>query len=132
MHQDPDGKDKTRLANLRTELEKLKKAKDDYVKEHPEQRKLVYGGGRPRGEDEASTSGPSRKVGAERNLFGKDGLPLHPERSIWYDPVLNPSGLPPPGQLYMERRKFSTNALTSHLLSLLVSHAFRCNGRRRV
>lgn len=39
----------------------------------------------------------------KRNLFNKKGLPRHPERSIYYDPVLNPFGVPPPGMPYLER-----------------------------
>ena len=41
-----------------------------------------------------------------RNVFKKNGLPRHPERSIYYDPQMNPFGVPPPGMPYMERRVF--------------------------
>lgn len=44
----------------------------------------------------------------KRNLFNKNGLPRHPERSIYYDPVMNPFGVAPPGMPYLERRKNST------------------------
>jgi WW domain-binding protein 11 len=94
--------EKGRITTLRTELAHVRKVKEEYVKEHPEHRNLVYANSnrRPRDDREAGTSGPDRK------LFGKDGLPLHPERSIYYDPVLNPFGAPPPGMPYIERREF--------------------------
>lgn len=95
------GAEKGRLAILRAELAKLRKAKEDYVKDHPEHRNLVYASSRKRNTDGNAQAGPS-----DRNLFGKDGLPLHPERSIYYDPVMNPYGMPPPGMPYIEKRMF--------------------------
>lgn len=38
-------------------------------------------------------------------LYGRDGKLKHPERSIYYDPVFNPFGAPPPGMPYRERRE---------------------------
>lgn len=99
-----DGKDKTRLSNLKTELDKLRKAKEEYVKEHPEHRKLVYGEASAKKSQESDGGNIKPGGGAVRQLFGKDGLPLHPERSIYYDPILNPYGVPPPGMPYMEIR----------------------------
>lgn len=124
-----DGKDKTRLSNLRAELDKLRKAKDEYVKEHPEHRKLVYGepsATQSRGSDVGDNK-PT--VGAVRQLFGKDGLPLHPERSIYYDRVLNRYGVPPPGMPYMEKRKCGV-ALSVTRLKLFISNAIGRNGGR--
>jgi hypothetical protein len=34
--------ERARLANLKSELENINKKKEEYVKEHPEHRKLVY------------------------------------------------------------------------------------------
>lgn len=99
-----DGKDKTRLSNLKAELDKLHKAKEEYVKEHPEHRKLVYGEASAKKSQESDGGSIKPAGGAVRQLFGKDGLPLHPERSIYYDPILNPYGVPPPGMHYMEKR----------------------------
>ncbi|KAI0830746.1 WW domain binding protein 11-domain-containing protein [Trametes gibbosa] len=99
---DPSASDKSRLAELKTELEKVNKKKEEYVKEHPEQRKLVFRSRKPaehRGETQADDSMKPKT----RNLFKKNGLPRHPERSIYYDPVYNPFGVPPPGQPYVER-----------------------------
>ena len=76
--------------------------KDEYVKEHPEQRKLVY---RPRKQETSENQKAAPPVEQKRNLFNKHGLPRHPERSVYYDPVMNPYGIPPPGMPYIERRE---------------------------
>ncbi|KAH8835616.1 WW domain binding protein 11-domain-containing protein [Flagelloscypha sp. PMI_526] len=89
--------DKTRLTALKSDLEKINKKKEDYVKEHPEQRKLVY----------HRKNGPQDQTPAStrhsRNVYNKDGSLRHPERSIYYDPVFNPLGVPPPGMPYAQR-----------------------------
>ena len=90
--------DPGKLAELKAELEKINKKKAEYVEEHPEMRKLVY---RRRKEGEPEPELPTKK----RNLFNKNGLPRHPERSIYYDPVMNPYGVAPPGMPYVERRE---------------------------
>jgi len=122
-----DGKDKTRLSNLKAELDKLRKAKEEYVKEHPEHRKLVYGEGSAKESRESGGGGTKPAVGAVRQLFGKDGLPLHPERSIYYDPVLNRYGAPPPGMPYMEKRTCQVALCVTQLKSL-TSNATGRNG----
>jgi len=38
-------------------------------------------------------------------LYDKNGRLKHPERSIYFDPVFNPFGAPPPGMPYREKRK---------------------------
>lgn len=91
------------LGSLRDEVERIRKAKEEYVKEHPEHAKLVFPSGASR-ERKAQTSEP-RPQASTRSLFGPDGLPLHPERSIYYDPIMNPYGVAPPGMPYVERRK---------------------------
>ncbi|THH00695.1 hypothetical protein EW026_g1872, partial [Hermanssonia centrifuga] len=88
----PDA-NKTRLNELKTELEKINKKKEDYVTEHPEHKKLVYKARRQQGTQDTEQDPP---VPEKRNLFNKHGLPRHPERSIYYDPVMNPYGVPPP------------------------------------
>ena len=95
--------DKTRLADLKSELEKINKKKEEYVQEHPEHRKLVYRARKQPGEKEKEQNLPPPP---KRNLFNKHGLPRHPERSIYYDPVMNPYGVAPPGMPYMERRRY--------------------------
>ncbi|KAG8901632.1 hypothetical protein FRB99_005192 [Tulasnella sp. 403] len=87
-----------RLAELRAEVDRIKKTKTDYVAAHPEHRKLVFG--ERKTEASASTSTQQDNT---KSLFNKNGLPKHPERSIYYDPVMNPYGMPPPGMPYMER-----------------------------
>ncbi|KAI0330622.1 hypothetical protein GY45DRAFT_743002 [Cubamyces sp. BRFM 1775] len=93
--------EKSRLSELKTELEKITQKKEEYVKEHPEHRKLVFKSRKPaesRDEEKETSTAPKT-----RNLFKKNGLPRHPERSIYYDPVYNPYGVPPPGMPYVER-----------------------------
>jgi hypothetical protein len=92
--------ERTRLASLKAELENINKKKAQYVGEHPEHRKLVYRYRRQHSEQKPEEAPPQT-----RNFFKKNGLPRHPERSIYYDPVMNPFGVPPPGMPYMERRK---------------------------
>lgn len=95
--------DKIRLKDLKAELEKVNKRKEEYVAEHPEHRKLVFKARRSQndGEEKTELAPPPQS----RNLFNKHGLPRHPERSIYYDPVMNPYGVPPPGMPYVERRE---------------------------
>jgi len=90
--------DKSRLADLKAELERINKKKAEYVAEHPEQRRLVY---RPRPKDGDAPA--PEIILPKRKLFNKKGLPRHPERSIYYDPVMNPFGVAPPGMPYAER-----------------------------
>ena len=113
---EPSAADSARLKEVQAELEKINKKKEEYVAEHPEQRKLVYRTRRADGDKkDDKEEGSSKPVDRTRKLFGKDGLPLHPERSIYYDPVLNPFGVPPPGMPYIERRasKFIVYAVHS-------------------
>lgn len=109
--------DANRLAELKAELEKINKRKAEYVAEHPEARRLVY---RRRKQGEPEPELPTKKA---RNLFDKNGLPRHPERSIYYDPVMNPYGVAPPGMPYAERRRSSFNrfyAFKSHFALALL------------
>ncbi|KAI6135497.1 WW domain binding protein 11-domain-containing protein [Pisolithus thermaeus] len=91
--------DRSRLAELKAELVKVMAKKEEYVKDHPEHRKLVFRQRRDKDSDQPPVPPGEQK----RNLFDKRGLPRHPERSIYYDPVMNPYGVPPPGMPYIER-----------------------------
>ncbi|KAG5716469.1 Protein saf1 [Termitomyces sp. T112] len=93
-----DPKEQERLAELKAELEKINRKKAEYVAEHPEHRRLVY---RPRRKDGDAL--PEEIILPKRKIFNKKGLPRHPERSIYYDPVMNPYGVAPPGMQYIER-----------------------------
>ena len=80
------------------------KKKEDYVEAHPDARNLVYKRRREKAEGDEEGAGEKKPQGkTRRNLFGKNGLPRHPERSIYYDPIMNPYGMPPPGMSYVER-----------------------------
>ncbi|KAJ6601274.1 hypothetical protein DFH09DRAFT_1127331 [Mycena vulgaris] len=89
--------DKARLKEAKSELERIYQKKEEYLKEHPEQRRLVY---RHRKDGDK----PDEEIVLpKRNFFDKNGLPRHPERSVYYDPVMNPFGVAPPGMPYQER-----------------------------
>lgn len=103
---------KARLSEVKAELARVMAKKDEYVNEHPDQKGLVYRWRKNKGKEavdgqENGENGKSAKK--TRRLFhehgSKKGLPRHPERSIYYDPVMNPYGVPPPGMPYAERRK---------------------------
>ena len=116
---EPSSSERNRLTELKSELEKINKKKEEYVEEHPEHRKLVYKARRRDNKD--NDDGEAEKpVEQKRNLFKKNGLPRHPERSLYYDRVMNPFGVAPPGTPYMERREslmeFAYAALTHYCL----------------
>lgn len=91
------------LQDLRDELARIKAAKEEYVTAHPEHRKYVY----PYSEQSGSGSGSKNDgdAGANQGPLGKDGVPRNPERSVYYHPVFNPFGVPPPGMPYLEKRE---------------------------
>lgn len=99
--------------------------KEEYVAEHPEHRKLVFRARKARTDKEGEGEGDKEpQVDRTRKLFDKNGIPIHPERSIYYDPVMNPFGVPPPGMPYIERRAYMiylTAAINSELLSVFDS-----------
>lgn len=99
----PSATEQARLKELKADLERINKKKEEWVEEHPEHRKLVFKPKRRPQDDETRPLPPAGPT--SRNLFKKNGLPRHPERSVYYDPVMNPYGLPPPGMPYMEKRE---------------------------
>lgn len=96
------------LESLKNELNRINQAKDDYVNEHPEKRSEIFKSQSKPSEqalealnqrkNEGITQKPNRKV------FDSKGMPLNPQKSIYYDPVLNPHGNPPPGMPYAEKQ----------------------------
>ncbi|GAA6011008.1 hypothetical protein JCM11491_005906 [Sporobolomyces phaffii] len=96
--------DKDHLASLRAEVARINKAKSDYVEAHPEHRKFIF--------PERPSDHPDGGDGDEpRGLYDKTGKLKHPERSIYYDPVFNPFGAPPPGMPYREKPEFTMQRL---------------------
>lgn len=107
---EPSAAESTRLKELKSELEKINKKKEEYVEEHPEHRKLVFKARRRDNKDDEDNK-EEIPVERKRNMFDKNGVPRHPERSIYYDAVMNPFGVAPPGMPYMQRgRSFLTSA----------------------
>lgn len=86
------------------------------MKEHPDEKDKVFG--KPRthtgikqAEEEEDENGAS---GSKKGrLYDENGRLRDPTRSLYYDPVYNPWGAPPPGMPYKEKRKFSISVPTS-------------------
>ncbi|CDZ97917.1 Uncharacterized conserved low complexity protein [Phaffia rhodozyma] len=96
-------RDRDQLEALQSELTYVQKQKAEYVEKHPEHRSIVY-----KREDEREKEARERdeakgKARAAAGLYDEQGKLRHPERSIYYDPVLNPFGVPPPGMPYREK-----------------------------
>ena len=95
---------KKRLEALEAELKYVQKTKEAYVKAHPEAKDRVFkqhrprDGPRPEGDDEegGEPSDPNS------HLYDEHGKLRDPKRSVYYDPVYNPYGVPPPGMPYRE------------------------------
>ncbi|GAA5966298.1 hypothetical protein JCM21900_000989 [Sporobolomyces salmonicolor] len=96
---------KDELASLRAELARITKAKQDYVEAHPEHRKFVFPDRPSSNQDETGAGAGSG--GDPPGLYDKNGRLKHPERSVYYDPVFNPFGAPPPGMPYREKPEFA-------------------------
>ncbi|BGP54281.1 hypothetical protein JCM8202v2_001858 [Rhodotorula sphaerocarpa] len=79
--------DRDELAHLKNELARINKAKHE-CKSLDAARDV---------DEQDSTSG----------LYDKNGRLKHPERSLYYDPVFNPYGAPPPGMPYREKPEFA-------------------------
>ncbi|WVW83969.1 hypothetical protein I302_105992 [Kwoniella bestiolae CBS 10118] len=93
-----DATSKTRLAELESELAYVHKTKEAYVTEHPEARDRVFGIKKPREND-----GRTTREEAQKHLYDENGRLRDPKKSVYYDAVYNPFGVPPPGMPYRER-----------------------------
>ena len=87
------------------------------MEEHPEQRRLVF---RHRKQPNDGDKLEEEPILQKRNVFNKHGLPRHPERSIYYDPIMNPFGVAPPGMPYMERRELDPPPITLYSRRIFV------------
>ncbi|GAA5921598.1 hypothetical protein JCM3775_003123 [Rhodotorula graminis] len=93
--------DKDELSRLRADLARLNKAKQEYVDKHPEHRKYVFP---ERAADPNDATHPSDEPAG---LYDRQGRLKHPERSLYFDPVFNPYGAPPPGMPYREKPEYA-------------------------
>jgi hypothetical protein len=99
--------DAAETARLERERTRVLKLKEDFVKLHPASRKLVFPErSEDRKEHDAQAQAGSSS-GAAQAPHGAPGSGRVPERSIYYDAVFNPSGAPPPGMPYREKRECS-------------------------
>ncbi len=99
-----DAAGKARLAELEAEVGKIKAVKDTYLAAHPEHRHLVYKERPKPGAASGFGSGAGGQGGRPGARYDAKGRLRDPKRSVYYDPVLNPFGAPPPGMPYRERR----------------------------
>ncbi|GHJ87914.1 hypothetical protein NliqN6_4316 [Naganishia liquefaciens] len=97
-----DKNGQARLAELREEVTRIKKAKEEYVKAHPEHRKFVYAHEEAREQARKAANASSSSAG-DGPAYDKHGRLRDPTRSVYYDPVFNPFGAPPPGMPYLEK-----------------------------
>ncbi|RXK35996.1 hypothetical protein M231_06710 [Tremella mesenterica] len=95
-----------KIKSLESELAYVNKLKEKYVAEHPDLRDKIYKShsDRPKhvtdgeeGDDDQVDSGDVRR------LYDEQGRLRDPKRSVYYDAVYNPYGVPPPGMPYLER-----------------------------
>ena len=94
-----DASGKTRLAELESELKYVTKIKENFVAEHPEARDKVFRQHRDSGVRQRDDEGEDDKS----HLYNEEGKLRDPTRSVYYDAVYNPFGVPPPGMPYKER-----------------------------
>lgn len=75
------------------------------MEEHPEKKGEVYRNlSAPSAQAQAALARRrDEKPKKQKVLLGKNGMPLHPTRSIYYDAVYNPTGVPPPGMPYADK-----------------------------
>lgn len=97
--------DKARLADLESELKYVIKTKEAYVKAHPEARDRVFKVHAPRSSAHGASAGEKEDDGMS-HLYDDQGRLRDPTRSVYYDKVYNPFGVPPPGMPYRERGTF--------------------------
>lgn len=97
----PDNKKK--IQELESELKYVSKLKEKYVSEHPEEHDRIYNIRRKT--DQQKEEGEGEASGSGKQLYDDRGRLRDPKRSVYYDPVYNPFGVPPPGMPYRERSK---------------------------
>lgn len=99
--------DEAELERLRTEVQRIKEIKEDFIRKNPDQRRTVVGYEKTDEEREAErqqrASAVASSSGIGTGLGGIGGR--NPKWSVYYDPVFNPYGAPPPGMPYLEKRE---------------------------
>ncbi|SPO45595.1 uncharacterized protein PSANT_03281 [Moesziomyces antarcticus] len=97
--------DQEELQRLQREVADVKRIKEEYVRNHPDQRNFVRGY-----EEKASTdSKPGELSNAPQQTAtatardSQNAPSRDPRWSIYYDPVFNPYGAPPPGMPYLDK-----------------------------
>lgn len=101
-----EAEDQEELKRLQAEVANVKRVKEEYIRKHPDQRNFVRGyeggpsssGSSKTNPPPHSSSSPSRPQTSTAQANQRD-----PRWSIYYDPVFNPYGAPPPGMPYLEK-----------------------------
>ncbi|WVN88368.1 uncharacterized protein L203_103574 [Cryptococcus depauperatus CBS 7841] len=95
-----DQSNKNRIAELEKELKYINKLKEKHVAEHPEDHDKIYHIRRKTEHEDEDAEGSSSGAGY---LYDEMGRLRDPKKSVYYDPVYNPFGVPPPGMPYKEK-----------------------------
>ncbi|TIB79180.1 hypothetical protein E3Q23_00265 [Wallemia mellicola] len=93
------------FTQLKEEFERIKKAKEEFVEEHPEKKAEIYKHlSAPSAQAQAALARRrDEKPQKPKQLLDKKGMPINPTKSVYYDPVYNPTGVAPPGMPYAEK-----------------------------
>lgn len=115
----------------------MKKVKEKYVSEHPEARDRVFKPWAqkqplPGHEDEDGNGAGSSKGDPLAHLYDEDGRLRDPKRSVYYDEVYNPYGVPPPGMPYLEKRKSSYPRSEAGTWCPLITQRWKEEKRRKM
>ncbi|SAM82531.1 uncharacterized protein UBRO_05233 [Ustilago bromivora] len=102
-----DAEEQEELKRLQAEAAKVKRIKEEYIRNHPDQRNFV------RGYEDGASSSSGQKTNDRPHIPAasqfRAALPAaqltqrDPRWSIYYDAIFNPYGAPPPGMLYLEK-----------------------------
>lgn len=97
--------DQEELQRLQREVADVKRIKEEYVRQHPDQRNFVrgYEEKTPSESKPGESSNASQQTAPATAHTSQNALSRDPKWSIYYDPVFNPYGAPPPGMPYLEK-----------------------------
>lgn len=107
-----DPEDQEELKRLQAEVAKVNRIKQEYIRKHPDQRNFVRGYEQDAAassstiEDAPGASAAAASSSAQApatQTAAPNARTRDPRWSIYYDPVFNPYGAPPPGMPYLEK-----------------------------
>ncbi|KAJ1018805.1 hypothetical protein NDA16_004610 [Ustilago loliicola] len=102
-----EAEDQQELKRLQAEVANVKRVKEEYIRKHPDQRNFVRGyedGARSSSNQKINPPSPSSTTSQTQAAPSiAQSTQRDPRWSIYYDPVFNPYGAPPPGMPYLEK-----------------------------